>query len=150
MSNKTPILTVNIRKGDTIRCEYGNSASPVAHEYVAIANEYSWDSTGTHYLLNRPVPPVVLPTEIGYQLASDGELWYRQSTGANNGYHWQDSNGERFTDEVARKFAPFTHLRAEAEVVAEVLRAVTKEYANTSTTSAQDHATIAAKYGVTL
>ena len=72
----------------------------------------------TYELIERPV---VLPDEIGYYRDNEGGVWYRQSTGANDGSHWADTEGERYTDEVARRFAPFTLLRPVAEVAAEVI-----------------------------
>ena len=125
---KTPILPGDIRNRDRIRCEYSIEGDPVAHEYIASFDANSWDERGTHYLLKRPVPVVVLPTAIGYHADKGGSVWYRQSTGANNGHHWQDSDGERHNDEVARRFAPFKRLRDEAEVAAEVLAEVRPLY----------------------
>ena len=127
---KAPILPADIRKGDRIRCEYDESKveyHSTATEYTAPENGYKYSHRPTtHYLLKRPVPPVVLPTAIGYHADKEGSVWYRQSTGANNGHHWQDSDGERHNDEVARRFAPFKRLRDEAEVAAEVLAEVGK------------------------
>ena len=125
---KTPILPAGIRKGDSLRAEYGTTDAPEAHEYIAQEDGDHWGPTRTHYLLKRPVPVVVLPTAIGYHADTDGSVWWRQSTGANNGHHWQDSDGERHNDEVARRFAPFKRLRDESEVAAEVCAEILAEF----------------------
>ena len=146
MSIKTPILPEDIRKGDNIRRETKDiDDKPVAYEYWADRNGVElWPTPNTYFLLNRPVPPVVLPIEPGYYLDRGGDVW--KLVEPNRWFCLVDTK----YDYCEAKWAPFTRLCPEAEVVAEVLRAVTKEYANASTTVAQDHATIAAKYGVTL
>jgi hypothetical protein len=56
---KTPIELADIRRDDLIRVEQENGT---AHEYRALkdAHRAYW---GHHYLLDRPTPPVQLPTE---------------------------------------------------------------------------------------
>ena len=129
MSTKTPILPADIRKGDTIRKEYDNDAEMGESEFVVRSVEYiarkdGYDElllhTGACYLLNRPVPPVVLPTEPGvyegYDKLAERPLVARLLIDG------------RFVDSVfyevlgdLERFAPFTRLRPEAEVAAEVL-----------------------------
>lgn len=59
---KTPIEPSEIRKGDLIRWESGHSDE--AHEYRAECAGHNWiGQSETFYLLDRPTPPVVLPTE---------------------------------------------------------------------------------------
>lgn len=64
--SKTPIDPKDIRKGDLIRWEgdpsLGSGGVKVA-EYGAEYDGNSWTLSGQHYLLDRPKPPVDLPTE---------------------------------------------------------------------------------------
>ena len=64
---KTPIEPGDIRKGDLIRAEYTIDREPEAHEHVANCDGDIWGRVGgtTHFRLDRPKPPVVLPTEPG-------------------------------------------------------------------------------------
>ena len=67
---KTPIERNDIRKGDLIRKEYGTvEGGLTAVEYVA-AHEADGGGEDSHFLLNRPKPVVVLPTEPGHYLPS--------------------------------------------------------------------------------
>ena len=122
---KTPILPADIRKGDLIRCEYDESKV----EYHSTATEYTAPEDGykyshrptTHYLLHRPVPPVVLPTEPGvYSSINGGGGWQLLKRDG-----WFNNGQERALD-VVRNYAPFTRLRPESEVAAEVLAEVGK------------------------
>jgi hypothetical protein len=61
---KRPIEPADIRKGDLIRWEQEPSLiSEYAIEYRATEDGYFQSVTGQHYLLDRPSPPVELPTE---------------------------------------------------------------------------------------
>lgn len=61
---KRPIEPADIRKGDLIRWEQEPSlVSEYAIEYRATEDGYFQSVTGQHYLLDRPTPPVELPTE---------------------------------------------------------------------------------------
>ena len=61
---KRPIEPADIRKGDLIRWEQEPSlVSEYAIEYRATEDGYFQSVTGQHYLLDRPSPPVELPTE---------------------------------------------------------------------------------------
>lgn len=63
---KTLIAPRDIRKGDLIRFEYADGRSTDrAKEYVASGDGVGdgRGPVGTYYLLDRPVPPVDLPTE---------------------------------------------------------------------------------------
>ena len=74
--SKTPIEPGDIRKGDSIRAEYTIDGGSEAHEHVANYDGDIWGRVGgtTHFLLNRPKPVVVLPTEVGHYLANGTEL----------------------------------------------------------------------------
>ncbi len=64
---KRPIEPADIRKGDLIRWEQEPSlVSEYAIEYRATEDGYFQSVTGQHYLLDRPTPPVELPTEPTY------------------------------------------------------------------------------------
>lgn len=75
--NYTEIDPAEIRRGDTIRCEYASTARTGfdAVEYVATK-----DGTGkstvvaTYYLIDRPTPPIELPTKptLGWARVENG------------------------------------------------------------------------------
>jgi hypothetical protein len=62
---KTPIDPSEIRKGDLIRCEWDGSVPGLqAAEFTASGHGHSlYSEAPQHYLLDRPIPPVSLPTE---------------------------------------------------------------------------------------
>ncbi|TFD80686.1 hypothetical protein E3T54_02790 [Cryobacterium sp. Sr8] len=96
----TPIKREDIRKGDRVRAiaEYTatvDSAPIYPHLDV------------TYELIERPVQ---LPTEPGFYLDRDGEVW-----------NLEPSKGAGY---LRPEYAPFTLLRPVAEVAAEVLRDV--------------------------
>ena len=70
---KTPIEPGDILEGDLIRCEYGdvNREGNAAVEYYAACDGFYVGGTeDSFFLLERPKPPVVLPTEPGHYLPS--------------------------------------------------------------------------------
>ena len=70
---KAPIEPGDIRKGDLIRCEYVdvNYAGNAAVEYYAACDGfYNGSAENSFFLLDRPKPPVVLPTVPGHYLPS--------------------------------------------------------------------------------
>ena len=143
-ATRTPILPGDIKKGDTIRCEYDLGST----DYNSSATEYTAPEDGfkyshrpsTHYLLHRPVPPVVLPTEPGIYTDNVGDLWKINEFGL---YCIGGAPSS------ADNYAPFTRLRPEAEVVAEAMgRLAGYDWSNTG--MAADRANVAASYGVTL
>ena len=124
-ATRTPILPGDIKKGDTIRCEYGHGSIHMVHalEYKATADEHSWSEEDdcTHFLLQRPVPPVVLPDVPGvYSSINGGGVWQLLKR---DGWF---NNGQQRSLDVVRNYAPFTRLRPESEVAAEVLAEVGK------------------------
>lgn len=133
MSAKTPILPKDIRKGDSLRAEFTDSTEfkPSALEYEAESKCHTWSSgrPTNYFLLNRPVPPVVLPTEPGvyegYDKLAERPLIARLLIDG------------RFVDSVfyevlgdLERFAPLTRLRPETEVAAEVIRDARAEIIN--------------------
>ena len=119
---RVPILPADIRKGDTIRCEYSTPHHPSAHEYVAIKDTEEWTYGGSYFLLSRPVPPVVLPTEPGIYVDMDGAPWVVDERGLIS------YKGISAVGWAASEYAPFTRLRPEAEVAAEVLADIKTVY----------------------
>jgi hypothetical protein len=62
----TPIKHEDIKKGDLIRKEYTGDLATRATEYLAVRDAHGYTSAdGAYFLLERPKPPVVLPTEPG-------------------------------------------------------------------------------------
>ena len=58
-----------------------------------------------------------LPTEPGYYLDEDGNAWRRLDALGN----WHSPWGDQVTSQEAAQYAPFTRLRPESEVAAEVI-----------------------------
>ena len=114
---KTPIEPKDIRKGDLIRKEYGAVEGGLsAVEYVA-AHEADGGGEDSHFLLERPKPVVVLPTEPGayqgtYKNGEKGSLyvldtggrWHDFSSGHSEQRNWTPTN-----------YAPLTKLEPVAE-----------------------------------
>ena len=130
MSNKTPILPADIRAGDTIRSEYSNAEGPAAYEYVAIRDAIQGIVDTTYFLLNRPVPPVVLPKVPGSVICWTDGAYLPQIAQLDAGHMdlgWftgEDGDNLWYTDDQLVSYmdgAPFTHLRPEAEVLADIL-----------------------------
>ena len=116
---KTPIEPGDIRKGDLIRAEYMIDGEPEAHEHVANCDGDIWGRVGgtTHFRLNRPKPPVVLPSEAGayrgtYGNGERGSLYVLDTAG-----RWHDfslSHSEMRTWMPAN-YMPLTKLEPVAE-----------------------------------
>ena len=108
---KTPIEPGDIRKGDLIRKEYRVPlGAKTAFEYLAGSNGDSYASDrGNYFLLDRPKPPVVLPTEPGIYADKAGSAWDTQHGGF-----------------LVKEYAPFTKLEPVAETASRVLNAVTQ------------------------
>lgn len=90
---KEPIEIADIRKGDLIRFEYDDKES--AHEYRANFKCEMWGDRGQHFLLERPTPPVTLPTEPGMYRAFilntvESGLWHTD----NSAFHYLNTNGK--------------------------------------------------------
>ena len=114
---EAPILPADIRKGDNIRRETEDvDGKPVAYEYWAnVDGEEVWATSNTYFLLSRPVPPVVLPDVPGVYFDCVNDTWLLNTAG-----RW-DCIGCPTDSENPTRYAPFTRLRPEAEVAAEVL-----------------------------
>ena len=116
------ILPEDIRKGDSIRVEYTDyKGRIVANEFWADSDWYDY-SAGTegnaYFLLDRPVPPVVLPIEPGWYHDCVNGIWRLNTFG-----FW-DCIASPTDNENVTQHAPFTRLRPEADVAAEVLAEV--------------------------
>ncbi|WP_104128041.1 hypothetical protein [Cryobacterium sp. Y57] len=138
MSNKTPILREDIRKGDKFRA--------IVETIARSDLEMIPGDKATYELIERSV---VLPTEPGVYADKEGYPWILHLEVPNCVQQWQ-LDTDFMTDIDARGFAPFTRLRPEAEMVKELLAAVAKEYDDSDLNVTQDHENIAARYGVTL
>ncbi|TFD51992.1 hypothetical protein E3T46_07845 [Cryobacterium sp. Hh11] len=156
MSEKTLITVADIRKGDTIRCEYETVSGPAAHEYVADKDKEEWSVSAGYFLLSRPVPPVVLPTEPGAIIT-----WNPNNTGgplfAQLGNHpdgpWMHESRHMNDAEMINRIGgkAFTRLPNEAEVVTEVMGKLDALYGSSLFTSFRDdRESVAKEYGVTL
>lgn len=122
MTDKTMILPANIKAGDKLRFEPEKvtEASATAFEYTATYDRATWGlQRGTHYLLERP-KPVVLPTEPGIYADKNGYPWVLHPSVPNCIQHWR-LDTDFITDDQARAYAPFTRMRDERKVAAEVL-----------------------------
>jgi hypothetical protein len=155
----TPILPEDIRKGDLIRRE---RVSEWAGEYSAI--EFTARRAGTEpmsgwefFLLDRPKPPVVLPTEPGVYLDIEGDIWeIRQGShtllcpSAAHSTHFKPAD-----------YAPFTKLEPVADTAKRVAVALNEKIASeiekrpqwytkgTAGTIGQWATDLAAEFGVT-
>lgn len=106
----TPIEPKDILKGDLIRKEYSPKLRSVtAREYIAQFDGDERPSPGARFLLDRPKPPVVVPTERGYYLDSTGDVWTLSGYG-------QES--------LDPQYAPFTRLEPVPETAKKVLDAM--------------------------
>ena len=113
---KTPIEPKDIRKGDLIRCEYGDVSrrANVAVEYYAACDGFYVGGTqDSFFLLDRPKPPVVLPTEIGAYLDTQGDVWVIAFAGDP-----MKCGGDMTGPEL---FAPFTKLEPVAQIAEQAL-----------------------------
>jgi len=145
---KTPIEPGDILEGDTIRAEYITIMNgPSAHEYVANRSGELWVEDASHFLLDRPKPPVVLPTEPGSYSDSSGDLWIMGESGllicvavqqllALDGA-LEPYDHEKFGEPAPYLHAPFTKLEPVAETAIQALLLAVKaiEGSNTGTTS---------------
>ena len=132
---KTPIEPGDIRKGDLIRREYGDvdHVSNAAVEYYAACDGFYVGGTlDSYFLLDRPKPPVVLPTEVGVYFDKAGDIWVIGLSGkmavATSGGHdwlipWETSEGSNI---VPENYAPFTKLEPVAETAAKMLALAVK------------------------
>ncbi|GAB3125776.1 hypothetical protein [Glaciibacter psychrotolerans] len=149
---RTPIRREDIRKGDLIRKEYTERLrSTVAHEYVAESDGDTADprTTGNFFLLDRPVAPVVLPTETGIYMDATGGIWSFQTNG--NLALKVESSAGWFNDEHVAGFAPFTRLEPVAVTAEKVLNRVAKLviFSLMGDGGEADLKQIAAEFGVT-
>lgn len=164
MSTKTPILSSDVLKGDLLRKEYDSEFGLVttAHEFYAGHDGDIGNTTeGSLFLLNRPVPPVVLPTEPGFYQTGYHEPDVFQLI--ENGTWWLGVH--KVSDEQVRHDggSSLTRLRPEAEVIIEVLAEVKKSILDGAFVDVSEFgkgdinipitkniAAIAAKFGVTI
>lgn len=151
VTEKIPIAVSSIRKGDTIRFEYEQSkvSGSFAGEYIALMDNMKWGDYGQHYLLNRPEPPVVLPTEPGWYVGFD-KLAQRQLPVfvTKLGIITHPTNGSKISD--PKRFAPFKRLRDESETAAEVLMSALCRYDSTYSKFKDVIRDIATEHGATL
>lgn len=132
MSTKTPIAVAEIRQLDRLRFEFKDMGGELsAVEYRASGNAIPYSKKpGQHYLLNRPVPPVVLPQTVGTVLIwnpadSKGEraavrvsnVWDYQGPSLRAGTYWEYTDAELLAELQGNRFKV---LRSEAEVANEV------------------------------
>lgn len=144
---RTPIKREDIRKGDLIRKEHTERLrSTVAHEYVAESDGDTADprTTGNYFLLDRPVAPVVIPTEFGWYLDHANDVWELSALG------WEDDGDFRDRDFVA-EFAPFTRLEPVAVTAEKILNRVANLFVFRimGDSGKADLKQIAAEFGVT-
>ena len=132
MSARTPILPADIRKGDSIRVEYTDyKGRIIASEFWADSDwyDYSVGAEGnTYFLLDRPVPPVALPTEPGYYIAKSRLPWMLE-VNAHGEIEWFFGGSFKATN-FAAEFAPFTRLEPVADTAKKVLDRVLEAYQN--------------------
>ena len=136
---KTPIEPGDILEGDTIRAEYITIMNgPSAHEYVANRSGELWVEDASHFLLDRPKPPVVLPTEPGSYSDSSGDLWIMGESGllirvavqqllALDGA-LEPYDHEKFGEPAPYLHAPFTKLEPVAETARKMRDAILAEF----------------------
>ncbi|MFC5930866.1 hypothetical protein D6T64_11815 [Cryobacterium melibiosiphilum] len=133
-ATRTSILPAYIRKGDLIRKEYTEPyCATHALEYVAAWNEDDRPPSdnlalASFFLLSRPVSPVVLPTVPGIYVDKDGCPWVLHREIPNMPQHWTEDR-EFMADSEALYLAPFTRLRPESDVAAEVFSTLSAEFA---------------------
>ena len=122
---KATIEPKAIRKGDLIRKEYGTVGKTEAIEYRADAegDGFSNSISAAYFLLDRPVPPVILPTEPGayrgtYSDGEPGSLYVLDADGI-----WHDFSDSHATSAVWKptKYAPLTKLEPVAETAKRVI-----------------------------
>lgn len=157
MSARTVILPDDIKEGDEVRVEFNipEKYLPNAIEYEATADRHArgYERPCSYFLLDRPVPPAVLPTEPGTVIAI-GDWWLVKlrgyDAGAEGGWEflpvprtvkpslrrsgredqcvysneWAQSEADQEGGFTVISSPALTRLRPEAEVVAEVLAAV--------------------------
>ncbi|TFD51987.1 hypothetical protein E3T46_07820 [Cryobacterium sp. Hh11] len=106
-----PIKREDIKAGDRVR---------MISEYTATTDHVAAVGTGTTYeLIERAV---VLPLWPGYYLDRQGDAWELATSG-----RWIFPADAKY-DRREAEFAPFTRLRPEAEVAAEVLGDIKETY----------------------
>jgi len=122
---KTPIEPGDIRKGDLIRAEYTIDGEPEAHEHVANCDGDIWGRVGgtTHFRLDRPKPPVVLPTEAGayrgtYGDGEQGSLYVLDTAGIWHDFSLCHSEMRTWTP---TNYMPFTKLEPVAQIAEQAL-----------------------------
>ena len=147
---KTPIEPKYIRKGDTIRAEYDFTSTygQSAHEYVAGSNSQGWATDGHHYLLDRPKPPVVLPTEVGHYLANATEL----VTLHHNGEWMWNGDGSLaivWSADDMRGLHSLTKLEPVAETARKMRDTIYDQFGCSNLGFYEDVAAVAAEFGVT-
>ena len=128
------ILPADIRKGDSIRVEYTDyKGRIIANEFWADGDWYDYSAGAegnTYFLLDRPVPPVVLPTIPGVVISWQSPYVKRVATLEKvNQWLCGDQNSTsaelvRWIADTAISGSTFTVLRPEAKVAAEVLAEV--------------------------
>lgn len=141
---KEPIEVKDIRKGDVIRFEYPTTRS--AHEYRANFDRESWGA-GQHFLLERPTPPVKLPTEPGWYLTAsslDPVAVYLAADG-----YWTTPENFGQTGEDMAQYAPLTRLEPVPVTAAKVIARVRTIFGGPSALLNKDVDRIAAEFGVT-
>jgi hypothetical protein len=115
----TPIQPEDIRKGDLIRLEHTKPEHTHAVEYrAAFPGERNYSGAEVRYfLLDRPKPPVVLPTEPGVYTDKQGDVWLV----FDGSLRCLESPADT---KNASSYAPFTKLEPVADTAARVLNAL--------------------------
>ena len=150
---KTPIEPKDIRKGYLIRVEYGdvNREGKAAVEYYAARDGFYVGGTkDSSFLIDRPKPPVVLPTEPGvyvsYLETPLGTTFHNLNDGR---WSYIDGNGWLADSEVA-EYLPLTKLEPVAETAKRVLdRVMDATGAAPTSFTSEKILEVAAEFGVT-
>lgn len=141
---KEPIEIADIREGDLIRWEHGESV----HRWRARYDGESYlSSIGQHFLLERPTPPVKLPTEPGWYLTAsslDPVAVYLAADG-----YWTTPENFGQTGEDMAQYAPLTRLEPVPVTAAKVIARVRTIFGGPSALLNKDVDRIAAEFGVT-
>ena len=127
MRTQTPILLADIRKGDLVRKEYdeGTQTYATAVEYVATGGEETYGPlSGAYFLLDRPVPPVVLPDVPGIYVSwvnpPSPTIVHKITDG-----RWVDAEDLHYLSEsVVSTLLPLTRLEPVADTAKRVLAEV--------------------------
>lgn len=144
---KEPIEIADIRKGDLIRFEPKPPVDFIASaiEYVASYDKAAWrdseDVPSQHYLLDRPTPPVELPTEPGWYVDRYECVWQMHDDG-----EWTRLGNAEWVPESC---VPFTRLEPVPITAERVIARVRTIFGGPGALLNRDVDAIAREFGVT-